>query len=136
MTGPGQEGDEEGDQEERPRRRGWFANELRRGDSKHAMLVRNAAKRAQDAQASALEPLWERLDALVQLADEGDEKAFRMAAEKLMADLPELQKEIARNPEGARAFEAVLASGLFNGMTEAAVARNQLYEIPKKTSSD
>ena len=47
-----------------------------------------------------------------------------MAAEKLMADLPELQKEIARNPEGARAFEAVLASGLFNGMTEAAVARN------------
>jgi hypothetical protein len=56
--------------------------------------------------------------------DGTDAKAAQVALRKFLTDLPELQKEIARNPAGARAFEAIQSAGLFNGLTEATVARN------------
>jgi hypothetical protein len=97
---------------------------LNRGEQSHVALIRNARMRAAEAENSALEPLWERLDGLMAILDGTDAKAAQVALRKFLTDLPELQKEIARNPAGARAFEAIQSAGLFNGLTEATVARN------------
>lgn len=113
--------------EEQPATARFGANErmgLNRGEQQHVALLRNARARAADAEAVALEPLWQRLDGLIEILDGHDAKAAEMALRKFLEDLPELQRQIASSPAGARAFEAIASAGLFNGLTEAHVSRN------------
>lgn len=100
----------------------FAANE--RGDLTHERLVREARERVAQAEADVLRPLFEELEALASIAEMQDEQAFRVAAKGFLDRLPELQKQIARNPEGARAFEALMSSSLINGLTEANVRRS------------
>jgi hypothetical protein len=101
------------------------ANEsLTRGNSQHRSLILNARQRIAEAEATAMAPFYDRLDGIMELMDMGDGKAVAMAFKKLKDDLPMLQKEIAKNPLGARAFEAMLSPAFLNGLTEAAVSRN------------
>lgn len=100
----------------------FAANE--RGDSTHVELVREAMAQVGQAEAQVLRPVFEELEALLEIGERMDEQAFRTAAKGFLARLPGLQREIQRNPEGARAFEALMGAGLINGLTEANVRRN------------
>ena len=83
--------------------------------------ARDALARAMDAD---LEPLRDRIEAALALEDD---QAMLDALSKLDADLPELMRQIAQNPQAEKALEEALTAALFNGIA-AGAARHPVEE--------
>jgi phage gp29-like protein len=94
-----------------------FANEAR---EQHGLLAASM-RRAASAQAHVLEPLRERMQAVI---DMPNEEAFRVALHNLREQLPAILHAINENPEGERAIADAMSAGFFNGLTQATVRRH------------
>ncbi len=86
-------------------------------------LSESALQGLSKAFAASLQPLRERIQAIIDLHDDGPDgpALFATAVKKLQRDLPEMLKGMDANSETARAIEAAIGAATVNGMVEGVV---------------
>ena len=96
-----------------------FADELaNEGTVKGFLTV--ALKNIAKAQAAELEPIRRRIKAIMEIPNEDD---FRRELAALRNELPTMLLRVNRKPKAARAFEAAIATSMFNGIANAQAGR-------------
>lgn len=92
-----------------------------RGDVHQGTLKENGLRAFATAQARAMTPLWDRLDAVFHVSEMGDNE-FIVALQKLNEDIPRLQKQMMRLQQPGRVLGGTMGAAMVNGMAEAEVA--------------